>query len=469
VGAAALMFAVLGWSASASGAGQSPSAAAVAREGNLTYLGGPVLHSSAPYLVFWTPRGERIPTRMRSLFERYFTDVAADSGQPNDVFGVLRQYYDRAGFADYRQTFDSRRQVIVDRQTYPPRDPTGCPDVAGAYPTCVSDVQVQSELQRLIAAKRLPTAGLLARAYAGGELARRAPVYFVVVPADVNLCQIGGTVCLDKNMCGYHHVSNDHGNAVLWAAISIRTHSKGVPHFGRFRGQLVRWPKVCQGDSHKAAQEPNRDAGDVMISLLSHEDSEMITDPVFTSWVVYGATKSESVLSEVGDRCNFYGWFDPVNGRNLGAFAPTLGGNASAGTLYDQLIHGHRYYTQSEWSNGNGSCEMRASPGRIIPRFTAPRRPVRVGQSLRFNPATTRNRRPLSSATWHFGDGSPTAFFPAGAALTSVKHRYRRPGRYIVTLTLVDTAGNLESTKRRVTVRRRAKPTVASGLQPTAS
>ena len=345
--------------------------------------------------------------------------------------------------------------MIVDRQTYPPRDPTGCPDVASAYPTCISDIQVQSELQRLIAAKRLPTAGPLAPAYAGGELARAAPVYFVVVPADVNLCQIGGTVCLDKNMCGYHHAFSDHGNAVLFAAISIQTHGKGVATSGRFRNQLVRWPKVCQGDNRKPAQQPNRDAGDVMISLLSHEDSEMITDPLFTSWVVYGATKSESVLSEVGDRCNFYGSFDPVTGTNPHAYAPTLGGSAAAGTLYTQLINRHRYYTQSEWSNGNANCEMRPSPGRIIPRFTAPRRPVRAGQSLRFNPATTRSRRPLSSATWHFGDGSPTAFYPASAALTSVKHRYRKPGRYIVTLTLVDSAGNLKSTNRLVTVRRR--------------
>jgi hypothetical protein len=107
-----------------------------------------------------------------------------------------------------------------------------------------------------------------------------------------------------------------------------------------------------------------------MISLLSHEDREMITDPLYDGWVVYGATKSESVLSEVGDKCDSYGSFDPVNGSNPDAYAPTLGGRAAAGTPYDQLINGDRYYTQSEWSNGNRNCELRPSRGRIEPRFT---------------------------------------------------------------------------------------------------
>jgi hypothetical protein len=183
--------------------------AAVAGEGNLSYLGGPVLHSSAPYLVFWTPSGERIPARSRSLMRRYFTDVAADSGKASNVFGVLRQYYDRTGFADYQQKFDPARQVIVDRQPYPAQDPAVCPHVSSAYPTCIGDPQIQSELRRLIAADGLPTAGSVAAAFPGGApngvgpltgaigggLSARAPIYFVILPADVNVCYLSGTQC----------------------------------------------------------------------------------------------------------------------------------------------------------------------------------------------------------------------------------------------------------------------------------
>ena len=81
--------------------------------------------------------------------KRYLADVAADSGKASNVFGVLRQYYDRAGFADYRQRFDPARQVIVDPQPYPARDAAVCPDIAGAYPRCISDAQIQAELGRL--------------------------------------------------------------------------------------------------------------------------------------------------------------------------------------------------------------------------------------------------------------------------------------------------------------------------------
>jgi hypothetical protein len=412
--------------------------------GDLGYQGGPVLHSSAPYLVFWTPNGERIPVSARHLLARYLADVAADSGRSNSVYGVLRQYYDRAGFADYRQTFNAARQVIVDRQPYPPRDAATCPDVAAAYPTCISDGQVQAELHRLIAAKHLRTAGSLAEERLTGELSANAPIYFVVLPAHVDACQVGATVCSDKNMCSYHLFSNDAGRAVLYAVIPMHAYLS-------YRG--FRWPKNCQTDSHRIVQEPNGNIADAVISNLSHEDSEVITDPIFSGWVLYGRSQFESVLNEVGDHCASFGSFDPQNGFSPRAFAPTLGGNGAKGTLYDQLINGDRYYIQSEWSNGNRDCEMRPSGGRIAARFSMSNRPKPVGVPIRFNPTASRSRAPISSASWHFGDGSAPLFLVTSAALTPVTHRYKRAGRYTVTLTLVDNRGNLETTTRRVTIK----------------
>jgi hypothetical protein len=398
--------------------------------------------------------------------ERYFTDVAADSGKASNVFGVLRQYYDRTGFADYRQTFDPRRQVIIDRQPYPQRDPQGCPYDSTpvwhpAYATCVSQLQIQSELQRLITADRLPTAGPRSAALPGqgspffpwiqgnpigGHLSANAPIYFVVVPANVELCQILGTICSATQMTAYHSFFTDaQGSVVLYAPISM--------------DPLAAWPVPppvkggCDFSGTGVNQEPNGDyQGDCVMPRLSHEDSETITDPLpVGAWYAPGG----SIIIESGDVCDNTGPFDPPLGNDPFAFLPTLGGSAAAGTLYDQLINGHRYYTQSEWSNGDGNCEMRPSGGTIVPRFNAPRRPVGVGRSLRFDPAASRSRNPLSSATWQFGDGSPTAFFSASATLTSVEHSYRKPGRYTVTLTLVDDHGSLKTTKSLVTVRRR--------------
>jgi hypothetical protein len=147
-----------------------------------------------------------------------------------------------------------------------------------------------------------------------------------------------------------------------------------------------------------------------------------------------------------------FGPFDPAKGFSPYAYLPTLGGNAGAGTLFDQLINGHPYYTQSEWSNGDNGCELRPPSGRIAPRFTMPRGSNKAGASLSFNPAKSTSTNALSSATWNFGDGSQTAFFSGKAALTPAKHRYRKARRYTVTLTLVDNRGNLQTTTRGVTV-----------------
>src|SRR5947208_946111 len=47
--------------------------------GNLDYHGGPVLHSSAAYLIFWDP-SNGISSSSRSLLQQYLTDAAVDSG-----------------------------------------------------------------------------------------------------------------------------------------------------------------------------------------------------------------------------------------------------------------------------------------------------------------------------------------------------------------------------------------------------
>jgi PKD domain len=410
------------WCAAASGAG-----------GQLQYHGGPVLHSSAPYLVFWTPTGESIPASSESLLARYLSDVAADSGKSTNVFAVDRQYYDSTGFADYRQTFNAARQVIVDRHPYPPRD-TQCPEVAAAYPTCISDDELQPELQRLITADHLPNAG---RAFAP-ELSANAPIYLIIVPGDVNVCYFFDTRCFSTNSCSTHtYFVDNHGDYVLYAVQSMRIYAK-------YRGLV--WPKICQYDGNAVAQEPNGDNADVLLTHLSQGLNGTITDPInaTSGWF------NTSTGNEVGDNCFGYGPVLPHNNPN--SFLPTLGGSETAGTLYTQLINGHRYYTQSEWSNGDRNCEMRPSPGMIVPRFTTPAGSSKAGAVVRLDPGASTSTNPYSSATWNFGDRSQTAFFHGNGTLALASHRYRSAGRYTVTLTLVDDRGNLQTTSGRVTV-----------------
>ena len=112
--------------------------------GNLDYHGGPVLHASAPYLVFWDPNGQ-ISSADKTLFERYFADVAHDSGAATNVYSVDRQFTDSSGFADYSQSWSSAH-AIVDTHAYPSTG-SQCTENAGFTETaCLFDSQLQTEV-----------------------------------------------------------------------------------------------------------------------------------------------------------------------------------------------------------------------------------------------------------------------------------------------------------------------------------
>jgi PKD repeat protein len=399
--------------------------------GNLDYNGGSVLHSSAPYLIFWDPSGTGISSSSRALFSRYFTDVAADNGKGTNVYAVDRQFTDNfGGFANYKQVFGSG-QVINDSQAFPSRDLVNCPDTASTYPHCLTDTQLQAEVTRLIGADSLPTG-----------TGANAPIYFVVTPGDTNICA-GGSVpvpCADNVFCAYHSsfALGGSGATVLYASI---------PMF--FNGDSsAQDPKACQADGNSQVQEPNGDPADVAIKYLSHEDNETITDPTGSGW--WNSTPgSPNEGNEDGDSCN-------------DAFIPTLGGDAGSGTLYNQVINGHHYYIQSEWSNGDVNCEMQPTAGTITPSFAASNF-APTGTAFQFDPTASTSSRGFSSTSWDFGDGG-TAFTVGSPATTS--HNFTSNGAYTVKLTLVDVAGNLATISKIINVG--PPPTAAFGFSPPA-
>jgi PKD domain len=379
--------------------------------GNLDYHGGPVLHLSAAYLIFWDPNGVVTPTS-RSLLQQYLTDTATDSGHGTNIYAVDRQFTDTSGFSDYKQLFSPGSQVIVDTNAFPARDTVGCPDVDPVhYPNCLTDQQLQTELSAQISAKSLPTG-----------TGPNAPIYFLVTPSDTNICT-SATACNDNAFCAYHSFMTSPD--VLYSSI---------PLF--FNGaSSTQNPKLCQADGHSAVQKPNGDLADVAIKFLSHEHSETITDPIpGAGWW------DNSSGNEDGDNCNFFGSFNPHGGSNPNAFNPTLGGS-SAGTLYNQVINGHHYYIQSEWSNGDVDCEMKPTAGSLSPTFLGPG-VITPNQPASFNPTASTSSRGYSSTTWDFGDGS-SAFNVGGPSVTS--HAFSTPGPYTVRLTLVDAVGNVSS------------------------
>jgi hypothetical protein len=397
-------------------AARSSQASGATIPGYLDYSGGPVIHTARDYLVFWDPSGG-ISQTSRGLFERYLTDVSSDPSQQDDIYGVVRQFTDSSGFAGARQLF-TPAQAIADTAPYPPLDANNC---ATVDPVCVTDAQIQTELGSLIARDGLPSG-----------LGAPSPIYIVVLPSNVDVCVYAGA-CSDASasfsFCAYH------------ASLSDQTVYATIP-----MAALSPDPKGCQSDGTTAVQEPNGDVADVAVDNMSHELNESITDPLGTAWW------DQTTGAEVADDCEAYAPTanesnPPQNGGpvNPNAYQPVLGG-ASTGTLYDQVIGGDHYYTQTAWSNGDLNCQAAPAPAALTPIFDMPA-VVPVGAPLPLDPTASFSAGGVSSTTWSFGDGA--SGFSLGAP-TPVTHTYTQPGTYAVTLILVDQHGNLATATRSV-------------------
>ncbi len=420
---------------------KSSSATAAPPGWNVSYQGGPVLHTTRPYVIYWDPSGSGITARSEQVINQYLTDVAADTNETEDTYGVGRQYYDSVGIADAGQTFSSSSQAFIDSDAYPTTN--NCPAETG-YTNCITDAQLQSELSSFVGAHGLPTDGPATEL----EFPAGAPVYFLILPKTVNTCfdQGGGSAdcsggpSADFGYCAYHDYTTDQaGNVLLYA---------DVP-FSVFTESPV---KGCQADNpaNTALQAPNGDPADNIVDDLSHELNESITDPLITAWV-----NRTGDGNELADQCETYSaTSDPTNPDgpvSANAYVP-LGGSAGAGangygSLYDQLINGDEYYTQSLWSNGQVNCEMQPTPATLTPSFTVSGGVT--GQAATLNPAATISAAGVASETWNFGDG--TSSFVQGG-LSAVTHTFAAAGKYSVTLTVVDANGNLAKDTQQVAV-----------------
>ena len=401
---------------------------------NLSWSGGPVLHGVTPYLIFWDPSGTGISSADRALYERFFADSGAASGQSTNVWAVDRQFTDSTGFADYSQAWSSV-QAISDTQAYPSAGQCNESSVSGET-ACLFDAQIQAEVQRLITASALPDG-----------ITGQAPIYFVVTPPTVNTCCSDNSTCADNFYCAYHSSFTDSAsNTALYSDIPTVLD--------------VQDPKGCQSDGNAAVQAPNGASSataDVALKAVSHEESETITDPVDgTGWI--------NIQQRAG------GWgpvqlhrdpYDPAKTHNPNAFLPTLGGSATGspdGTLFDQSIDSNHYYIQSEWSNGNGDCQMKPTSSAISAAFTAPSTVVAPGTSVNFDPTASTSaggytsdlelRRRDVIVLWFRTDLHVS--LTSGPGFVDQSHPSARND--VVSLTLVDPFGNVSTVSHTVAV-----------------
>jgi PKD domain-containing protein len=387
---------------------------------DVRYHGGPVMHSNNTHVVYWDPEAEFTGTT-ESIVDRFFGDVAHDNGLPSNIFAVDAQYQDGSGNSAYKATFAG---ALTDIDKYPV---SGCTpavtesDAGPPYTHCLTDEQLQSELLSFIGKEKLPK---------GPE-----QLYFMLLPHKVVTCfEEEGEVCSNNEFCAYHSViSPGAAGEVIYADVPF-----SLLDTEEFEGGMIH-AKGCQADGNEVIQAPNGDAAgtnattrfaDVAIKYISHEYSEAITDPLVgfdTAWV------DEEGL-EIADKCNAVP-FGPGEvgepGFDFHAFTPTLGGSATAGTLFNQSIDGGSYYLQSEWDNAAKACRMEPlslGGGSFVPPSAT------VGAPASFIASATDAYGALEP-TWSFGDG-------ASATGVSVQHTYAAAGEFTVTMTPRDRLTN---------------------------
>jgi hypothetical protein len=279
------------------------------------YNGGPVMRNVAIHTVFWAPRGFSFDGSpgpgvlgFVPLVQQFLGDAAHDSGSGSNIFSVLNQYGDTHGPGSYRFSYSPQGDTIIDTHPYPAHRHQ-CASPSGV-PTCLTDLEISDELDRVIAAHDPGGRGL-------------TNLWEVFLPPNVDECLSQGS-CGSNAFAGYHSLANaGHGPFVY--AVMIDT--------------LIEAPPIPGADP-----QGNPEAESV-IDTAAHETIEAITDPEGVGWI-------DPNGNEVGDKCE--------NGLQLG----TPLGYAPNGSPYNQLINGHEYDVQTMWSNSARGCEQ-SSPTRF--------------------------------------------------------------------------------------------------------
>ncbi|HEY7339547.1 MAG TPA: hypothetical protein VH591_01590 [Ktedonobacterales bacterium] len=261
---------------------------------------GSVINDLKVFLVFWLPNGYTFEpsgssSRYEHLMEQYFQDVGGTS-----FYNILTQYYATAtGPIRNRVTFEGS---YVDTHPYPR---------AGTISHPLLDSDIQDEITRVLGLK-----------YGTSVL---DPNQVVFLFTGYNIQECAGSTADDG--CTFSH--NVEGDFCAYHSSSL---------LGDYTYAYI--PDIDDCQYLPTTASPNHDrAADAIISIVSHEQFEAVSDPDIKGW--YDGTTYEG---EMADKCVFtYG--------QLGSD----GGNVT-------LANGHRYVVQEEWSLHDQACILSYTP-----------------------------------------------------------------------------------------------------------
>src|SRR4051794_20244559 len=169
----------------AAGPVNAPRAAAPA-PGPLTYHGGHIMQTNTVHAIYWTG-GTPLPARHPATIDRYFADVAADSGKTSNVYASSTEYSQTiGGVTSYVQYQTSFPGSVVD--TTPFVKSCTLP-ISPAGEMCVTDADIQARV--------------IANAVAQGWPSGASDVYFVITPPGMGICY-SSNHCSDNTFCAYH-------------------------------------------------------------------------------------------------------------------------------------------------------------------------------------------------------------------------------------------------------------------------
>ena len=335
--------------------------------------GAPVMPANTNYTLYWDPPGApAYPAGYEAGINRFFEDLADDSGGLFNSDSILTQYGDSKGhFASYSSHFGG---ALIDTDPYPA---DGC----SAAPTCLTDAQIRAELVSFAQSEKLPI-----------DLEHE---YFVLTPEGVESCmEAAGTICSDgtthKVYCAYHNFIEVGGAVLIYAD---DPYVEGL---------------ACDvGNEH-----PNGNAADATIAGgLAHEHSESVTDPELNAWY-------DEKGNEVADKCR--------TTKAKTEYGEPLG-QAPNGADYNEVINGDLYLYQQMWSNEAGECRQRVAELPAITKLSPKSGSPEGGTTV-----TITGKGFVSPVTVHFGEAtasqvqvnsatSITAVSPAGAPNTKVE------------------------------------------------
>ncbi|MDQ6803678.1 MAG: copper resistance protein CopC [Actinomycetota bacterium] len=271
------------------------------------YHGGSVMRGVTVHTIFWAPSGYKFggaPSPgvlgYEPLIQRYFTDIAHDTGGVNNVNSVLTQYGDGGGPGTSNLGYSVAADSIDATDPYPAGG-RQCASPQGVA-ACVTDLELQQEIDHVIQT-RDPTARGLNN------------LWIIFLPPNVDTCLSPGS-CGSNAFGGYHSLLDLGHGVTIYAAVPDPLIELTVPPGSDPQG--------------------NPDA-EAAIGTAAHETVEAITNPEGNAWM-------DPNGSEVGDKCE------------LGPDVGTPLGYAPDGSPYSQLINGDQWLIQAMWSNASGSC-----------------------------------------------------------------------------------------------------------------